>query len=96
MHNENKINLSQNIINNRYIQNSNYLNAETLNNQIDTINYRIIPMMQSKLGTFIFEQIQNSPLGGNYSLNSLGQKESDYSIYTGIGSNTYVFWRYYL
>lgn len=96
MHNENKINLSQNIINNRYIQNSNYLNAEILNNQLDTINYRIIPMMQSKLETFIFEQIQNSPLGGDYSVNSLGQKESDYSIYTGIGSNTYVFWRYYL
>ena len=72
----------------RYIPNKYDLNSIDINNEINQI-YENIELMEKNSNI-------NYPPNMTKSINSLGQKKTKTTFYTGTGGNIYIYWKQYL
>ena len=80
------------IFNKRYIENK----FSGLDMSANMVDLEIIPELKTKLKENFTNYLKYSEYLKPYVRDSQGNKEDNFSIYSGTGSNIYLFWRYLL
>ena len=78
--------------NKRYIENK-YSGLDLSANLVDL---ELIPQLKKNLESSLIDYISKSEIEEYYIKDSRGEKDYNYTIYSGTGSIMYMFWRYYL